>query len=98
MVGAVIVEGYISAGPDAEEFPIVPDRIFEIGLRNELSLRALYSWISSHKWLPKEGVHLTSGTSTVKFGVQRLRWGNLRVKYPQTYFPEFVEQTSRLFQ
>jgi hypothetical protein len=94
VTAVVIVEGYVAAGPEPERFPVVPLRIFELGLIHCNGLMNLHRWLASHIWLPQKGSHFVSSPVTAKFGRQRLRWGGFHISPNSRYLPEYIVKTA----
>ena len=97
VVAVVIVEGYVAAGPEPERFPVVPLRIFELGLIYCNGLMNLHRWLASHVWLPQKGSHFVSSPVTARFGRQRLQWGGFHILHNSRYLPDYIVKTATSF-
>jgi hypothetical protein len=97
IVGVVIIEGYTAPGPEPNFLPVVPLRVFEIGLAQCADLRCLHAWIISYTWLPQKNTHFVSGCVKVKFGSQQLQWSGLNVQHYEHYYPDYISTTATRF-
>lgn len=53
--GAVVVQGFGGALSQQEQIPVIPDWVFEAGVRKAPTLKCLAEWMKSLDWLPVEG-------------------------------------------
>jgi len=98
VVGAVILQGYAGTTMQSEqEMPIVPQQVFEVGIRICNDLRVLHHWLSSQAWLPKEGPHFTSGRKELYFGDHGIQWPVIEVVSSGAYLKEYLPRSVNKF-
>lgn len=96
--GVVVIKSFGGAFSTQDEFPIMRDDLFSIGMTEVASLAQFATWSQSLEWLPQEGVHfqihpreeehLVCGKRLVSQGLERLATRNA--------YEDFVRRTLRV--
>jgi hypothetical protein len=87
--GIVLIAGFAGTRSPSSQFPIMPVRLFELGLNQASSLSALVDWCLGLSWLPKEGRHFNVVEQDIALA------GGMSVKIPGLSIPDSAASFSK---